>query len=351
MKRILIAALCLCGAALPGFAQAEYVSEDTGKTTGGLWTEIGLTKVLPYDLSLGLDAGFRTNEWFDEANRFDIGLGLDWKPSKHWRFGVGYTFIMKHYPLENAHKTEYKYRPAGADENVDFADFMGGPAYDDGNTTYTFKGKNITNRTTEAYWRPKHRFSIDAGYTYKLWKWLRLSLRERYQLTFMPTKTVSRQKTIDKYRDVSYNGPTAASESDVTYDEVTRYWQEGETVYALDLLDNNATATDVTTMYRAEHETLNPEKEKLSKTQHVLRSRLTLEVDKKGWNWSPYCYVEAFNNLGESMHFDKYRFSAGVDYSLQGGHKIGIGYVFNHENDDDGDMNIHAINIGYKFKF
>ena len=349
MKRILIATLFLCGAVCQGFGQAEYINDDAGKTTGGLWTEVGLTKVLPYDLSLGLDAGFRTNEWFDEANRFDIGLGLNWKPFKHWKFGIGYTFVMMHYPLVNEHKTDYKYRLTGESENTDFADFMGGP--NDVTNTYNYKGKNITNRTTEAFWRAKHRISIDATYTYKFWKWLRLSLRERYQLTFMPTKTISRKKTIDKYRDMSYNQGTTTNEADVTYDEVMRYWQEDDTIYELDLLDDNATPTDVTTSYLAEHEALNPEKEKNSKTLHLLRSRLTFEVDKKGWNWSPYCYFEAFNNLGENMHFDKYRLSAGVDYSFKGGHKLGIGYVFNHENDDDGDMNIHAISIGYKFKF
>lgn len=351
MKRLLIAAVFLCGMATTGFAQAEYVNDDAGKTTGGIWTEVGVTKVLPYNLSLGLDAGFRTNEWFNEANRFDIGLGLSWKPNKHWKFGIGYTFLMKHYPAVTEYKTEYKYRPNGASENVDFIEFLGGPTYDDGTTTYKYKGKNVTTRSTDTYWRARHRISIDAAYTIKFWKWLRLSLRERYQLTFVPTKTVSREKTIDKYRDMSYAQSPATSEADVTYDELMRYWQEGETIYELDLLDDNASPTNVTSSYLTEHETLNPEKEKDSKTLHLLRSRLTLEVDKKGWNWSPYCYFEAFNNIGERMHFDKYRISAGVDYAFQNGHKLGIGYVFNHENDDDGDMNIHAITIGYKFKF
>ena len=103
----------LCGTISIAVAQDDYTSDEGTQTTGGLWTELGVTKVLPYDLSIGLDAGFRTNEWFDEANRFDIGLGLDWKPTKHWKFGVGYSFLMRHYPLEIEHKTEYKYRHKG----------------------------------------------------------------------------------------------------------------------------------------------------------------------------------------------------------------------------------------------
>ena len=51
------------------------------------------------------------------------------------------------------------------------------------------------------------------------------------------------------------------------------------------------------------------------------------------------------------MRLDKIRASIGVEYALTKQHKLGIGYVFNHEDDDDGNENIHAINVGYKFKF
>ena len=351
MKRLPIIACMLCLTTATVFAQDDYVSDDGSRTTGGLWTELGATKLLPYNFSLGLDAGFRTNEWFDEANRYDISLGLDWKPTKHWKFGVSYTFLMKHYPVEKEHKTEYKYRPAGESDNTDFTDFMGAPSYNDGTTAYTYKGKNINRRTTEQYWRAKHRFSFDASYTNKLWKTLRITLRERYQLTLVPSKVVNREKVIDKYRDMTYSQATITNEDDVTYDEQNRYWQEGEAIYCLDLTDANATREDVTQSYLAEHDELNPTKEKSSKTLHVLRSRLSFEIDKKGWNWTPYIYIESFNNLGESFHFDKLRLSGGVEYALTKQHKLSLGYIFNHENDDDGDMNIHAINIGYKFKF
>ena len=337
MKRFIFTLLL----ALPvaAAAQDDYVSDDAGKTTGGLWTEVGATKLLPHDVSLSLDAGFRTNEWFDEASRFDVGLGLGWKPSKYLKFGVGYTFIMKHYPVENATKSsteyEWKYRAANAAENTDFTEFMGAPTYNDGTTAYTYRGynkevKNYT-RVTDAFWRAKHRFSVDATGTYKFWKWLRLSLRERYQFTIVPSKEVNRTRTgtklTTKYRDPSYDasGNLVDGALGDSYDEV-----EGPT------------SED------AGEETI---KEKSSKTLHVLRSRLTLEVDKKGWMWSPFVYAESFNNLGESWHFDKFRVSAGVEYAVTKQHKLSLGYVFNHENDDDGDENIHAISIGYKFKF
>ena len=328
-------------------AGGEYVSDDAGKTTGGIWTEIGVAKVLPYNLSIGLDAGFRTNDWFNEASRFDIGAGLSWKPNKHWKIGVGYTFIMKHYPSETAHKsvveTEWKYRNAATGENVDLPDFMAAPIYTSDNgtvddtsddITYRYRGKNVDQkdytRLTEAFWRAKHRINVEAAYTYKLWKLLRVTLRERYQLSLLQSKEVSRvrtgTKTTMKYRDPSYTtAGTVYDESTIEYDEV-----EGPIV---------SDAGEETT------------KEKSSKTLHTLRSRLTFEIDKKGWLFTPYAYAELFNDLTSSFHIDKVRASVGVEYSVAKQHRLQLGYVFNHENDDDGDQNIHAISVGYKFKF
>ena len=335
MKRVLFCALCTICLLSPVKAQTDYVVDNAGQTTGGIWTEVGATKVLPYNLSLGLDVGFRTNQWFDEASRYDIGLGLGWKPTKHWKFGVGYTFVMKHTPQETAHKSEieqeYKYRAPGDTENTNFTEFLGAPNYTDPatGTTYTYKGynddtKNYT-RITDSYWRPKHRINVDAAYTYRFWKTLRVSLRERYQLTLMPANEVNRTRTgtksTMKYRDPSYDIDGNLS----GYDEV-----EGPVVTP------------------ANEETV---KEKSSKTLHTLRSRLTFEIDKKDWDVTPYAYCELFNDLGNSFHTDKVRASAGIEYAVAKQHRLQLGYLFNHEKDDDGDQNIHAIVVGYNFKF
>jgi len=348
MRRLfIIPILLICAQAR---AQADYVSDDAGKSTGAIWTEVSATKVLPYDLSIGLDAGFRTNDWFNEASRVDIGLSLAWKPSKHWKFGLGYTFIMKHAAEETAHKTEWKYRATGASENTDFASFMGAPTYTAVDaTTYRFRGYNDATRITEAYWRPRHRLNIDGAYTCKFWQVLRLTLRERYQLSFVPTKEVNRTRQVTKYREPSYD----IEGNLMGYDEVIRYWQADESIYALDLNDDSATPQDVTSSYLAEHnqEWLNTNKEKNGKTLHTLRSRLTLEIDKKGWAFTPYVYAEVFNDMADGFHADKVRASAGVEYNVTKQHRLQLGYIFNHEDDDDGDHNIHAINIGYKLKF
>ncbi|MCR5820507.1 MAG: DUF2490 domain-containing protein [Bacteroidaceae bacterium] len=326
MKRILfILSLVVTGS--PMLAQEDYVSEDAGKSTSALWSELGFTKILPHDLTLGLDAGFRTNEGFSEASRFDIGLGLGWKPSKHWKLGVGYTFVMKHYPVETAHKEdyEYKYRADGASENTDFSSFMGAPTITDNGTNYTYKGYNYEyfTRVTDSYWRPKHRISADVAYSYKFWKILRVSLRERYQLSLVPSKTVNRKRTkvTTKYRDPVYDGYPLEFTGE--YDDIETY----------------------------DPEELDTTKVKDSKALHTLRSRLTLELDKKGWAVTPFIYCELFNDLAGNFRIDKVRASAGIEYAVSPRHKLSFAYVFNNENDDDGHYKIHALNIGYKFKF
>lgn len=362
---------------LPLAAMAQdYVSDDAGRTTGAVWTEVGFTKLLPYDLSIGVDAGFRTDDWFKEANRADIGVGLSWKPNKHWKIGVGYTFLMKHYRTETERKTtqetEWLYRNRTTGEFVEYTSFQGAPQYQDEDGVkyryqgYDYKVKDYT-RITDAYWRPKHRISLDLSYTTgRLWGWLRVSVRERYQLTFMPSKVVTRMrtrvKTTTQYRDPATDEETGEiiydNNGQLIYNEVTRKWQEGNQIFS-EVTDADGDVTTTTTDVTDENAMITHEpwdKTKSRKVIQTLRSRITLELDHKGWKWTPYVYAEFFNDLGSlglpnGMHLDKLRLSAGVEYAVAKQHKIGLGYVFNRENDDDGNQTIHAISASYKFKF
>ena len=354
-RRWFPALLILCAATAVEAQELDYIDEDSHRTTGAVWTEVSAVKVLPYDLYLGLDAGFRTDDWFNEASRYDFGLGLGWKPGKHWKFGVGYTFIIKHYPIETAKKNgqerEYNYRNTSSGEDVSFSTFPGATYDDDSETasytadgtSYRYQGySDVTKdytRVTDTYWRARHRVSLDAAYTQRFWKTMRVTLRERYQLTFLPSKTVNRTRTGPK-TETDYTEPE--------YDALTP-----ADIAALATGDMNAWSKityedDETT---TENETEYSQKVKNSKNLHVLRSRLTFEIDKKGWSWTPYIYLEPFNNLNDNFHLDKLRAAVGVDYAINKQHKIGFAYIFNHENDDDGDENIHALSISYRIKF
>ena len=358
--------------------EVDYVSDNAEtKTDCGYWQEISAVKIFPYDLSLSVDAGYRTGENFQEFNRADIGVGLSWKPNKHWKVGIGYTFITKHYLKETERKTvqengeKYKYSILDDEGNevsemdpnptslhgfpvytTDGQPFDGTNAYvtDDGEY-YWYKGYNYSEKTknyvrvTDAYWRPKHRLSVDATYTTsRFWSGFRVSVRGRYQVTFIPEKDVNRKrtKTTDKttwrYRSPYYDYNDDGDMIIDGYGQTPEHWTRENHTH-----DNPE--------YEQTTEVEPSTKAKKSKTLHTLRSRLTIEYDRKGWDWTPYIYVEAFNDLASRMNLDKIRASIGVEYAVAKNHKLGIGYIFNHEDDDDGNENIHAINVGYKFKF
>lgn len=269
MKRNILFLLLL----LPLTMQAQ----DT-ENYGAVWTEVGVTKVLPYNLSIDAGVGFRTLDWFEDANRFDASIGLGYKLGKYLKFGLSYTFIEKHY-LE-----EWK-------ANI-------------GNKSGEFNGYNVD----AAHWAPRHRISFDVSADKRFWKTLRISLRERYQFTHQAARDVDRTKL----RDPSYD----ADGNIVGYDE------EEAAI-----------------------------KHKDAWNRHLLRSRLKFAIDKKGWRWEPFVSAETHNNMSDSWHLDKIRCAAGTEYSVSKQHKVSAAYVFTHENDDDGNENIHAVSIGYKFKF
>ncbi len=287
-KRILLCLLMV----LPMIVSAQ----DT-ENYGAVWTEVGVTKVLPYDFTLDAGVGFRTFDWFNDANRFDASIGVGYKLGKYVKFGLSYTFIAKHY-LE---KSEYKYSG-----DYDFSSYQG-PGYTapDG-LTYAYEGYNVD----AAHWAPRHRVSFDVSADKRFWKTLRIGLRERYQFTHQSARSVNRTK----YR---LNDDVEESES-------------------YDAEDMTATQTV---------------KEKDAWNRHLLRSRLKFSIDRKGWDWEPFVSVEAHNDMGARWHLDKIRAAAGTEYAAGKQHKISAAYIFTHENDDDGNENIHAISIGYKFKF
>lgn len=268
----------LIGAMLFGIAQLstfdfQLSTLRAADNTGGVWTEVGVSKALPYNLSVEASAGHRTLDWFDWSSRTDVSAGLSYKVNKYVKFGLGYTFIAKN------NQDEWK------DHISD--------------TTEKWDGYNVDDNN----WALRHRLSLDVTGTYRVSKLIRFSLRERYQYTYQSPRDVDRTKMRDK-------------DFDGIIDKIT---------------------------YTTDH--------KKPKNRHLLRSRLKISLDKKDLKWEPYVSVETHNDFSKKMHLDKIRTIVGVDYSITKKHQVGLGYVFNHENDDDGDQNIHAISVGYNFKF
>lgn len=268
-KALLISGLLAalgCGTALAG-------SDDFG-----IWTEIGTTKTLPYGFSLSLDGEFRSGNLSRNVDRWSGSFSIGYKLNKYLKLGAGYVFLYNYHASET--KDHYK---------------------DDIVAPGNKNGYNVT----EHYWTPRNRVFAEATGSIKLFKMLKISLRERYQYTHRDEQEVPRSKY--RYK----NGILRPG-------------------YPL-------------------HDT----KTKKETDRQYLRSRLKLALDKKGWDLEPYVSFELYNSLTGSMKLHKTRFSAGTSYELGKRHELSAAYIFNNTTDVDDDSyeGTHAISIGYTFKF
>ena len=270
-KRILL----LLVLSLPAMLRAQWTDEY------GTWVSVGAKKNLGTKWSLGLETEYRAQD----NSRWAFGLDAGYKLNKILKLGAGYTF------LYNRKSEKLK----------------GDPSIDD---EYSI---------TPAYCYPRHRFIAEATADKRFWKWLRISLRERYQLTYRPNN----------------------SHDKVEYTKFYDFDDEGNIVEGWDA------ETEVKT--------------KLAKTSQVLRSRLKFEVDKKHWKFSPFVSAEAMNSVsvGDHMCIDKVRTIVGTSYKLNKHHEFTLGYALTFVFNDDDDMDdkieynnrIHAVSVGYNFKF
>lgn len=228
--------------------------------------------------------------------RWSLGVNTTYKPIKYFRLGAAYNFQYRRSPEKD--KPHYDTRMDG-----------------EGNEAWLCDGYNID----EKYWAPRHRLSLDATGTVKLGGWLRVSLRERYQFTHRAEVTYDRTR--------------------VRYD--VKYGPDG---YYVDTEDP---------------EVSQKERTKAAEGDHVLRSRLKLEMDRKGCDWGPFVYAETHNNLGsgQKMNLEKVRTGIGCDYKINKQHSVGLAYVFTaYIHDEDVPHarlhdRVHAANISYQFDF
>lgn len=232
----------------PALAQSE----------GGLITELGVEKKLSKQFSIGLDADLRTRNNFKTMDRWSIGISGEYKPVKYLKLEAGYTL------LNNNFREDMSYKASGA-----------------------------YNNWRPDYWGIRHRINAYVTGTYKFSNNLRLSLREGWQYTYRPEKTVSR------------------------WDFDNEWWED---------------------VVRS------------GKGKNQLRSRLQLSYDKKNALLTPYVNAELYN----SWAIEKIRYTIGTDINLSKQHTFNIFYRFQDMKNvdaDDYDPDMHYIGVGYKFKF
>ncbi len=236
----------------------------------GSWVEIGATKVLPHRLQLGAEAELRLRDNSTAVDRMAIGGSLSYKANKYLKVGLVYNFIESH-----------------KDGKISKEE-------------YDLDGDLIAYRLLPSYWRPRHRLSLDVNPSIKVGRWLRISLRERYQYTHQRAMSVGRYE----------------------YELEGGVWERE---------DYKAKTYD-------------------AEDSHILRSRIKLSVDKKRLAWSPYVSCERQHYLGKSMKLKRVRACAGTANKIHQRTSIGLAYVFTCDTDDD-NLRRHALNLSYDIKF
>ena len=262
----------------------------------GLWTSAAIQKDLNKKVSFNGEIEVRANDKLGEISRYGLSAGVAFKPLKFLHFGASYSFIRDHSSSEL--KKHFK------------KDKQGNRELDD-------DGLPIWNGYNhyDSYWRNKHRISLDATGKVSFGRFT-LSLRERYQYTRYAKVDVER----NKYRFIQM--PPAA-------------WQGGP-LYEFDGGHAYLKETDV--------------KSKSAKDSHLLRSRIKLAYNIKHCPASPYLSYEFTNDLNDALHLEKTRLIVGSEIKITKQHRLDVAYLFQDYNDNSNDK-LHAISLGYKFKF
>lgn len=243
-----LAAVLVAAAGLPIQAQSE----------AGLLIEAGAEKKLGKKLSLTLDADLRTRNNLRTWDRWSLGLGAEYKLTKWLKASGGYVLL----------RTNFS-------EKV------------------TRNSPTLYNNWRPSYWGTRHRLHLGLTASHKFANNIKLSLRERWQYTYRPERTVER------------------------WDFDNAQWEN--------TLRNGAARSQ-------------------------LRSRLQVSYDKKKAKFEPYASIEMYN----SWAVEKIRYTVGTDYHLTKQHTLGLFYRFQkmHNVDPvDNDPDMHYIGIGYNFKF
>ena len=246
-KRLAATALILTSA-LPMTAQSE----------GGLYMSVEAEKKIDKKLSVSLEAATRSRNNFNTMDRWSLDLGAEYKLNKWLKAEAGYMLI------DQNNREKINYKTTGA--------------YD------TWR---------PSYWSIKHRVYAGLTGSYKFSNNIKLSLRERWQYTYRPEKTVQR------------------------WDFDDEAWED---------------------------------KVRTGKGKNQLRSRFEIAYDKKRALFTPYANIELYNGWG----IEKVRYTVGTDIRLSKQHQLGVFYRFQDMKQvdaDEYDPNMHYIGIGYKFKF
>ena len=248
MERLVLVLVMLAFAnVMPAHAQSDDF---------GIWTEAGLEKKISKKLTLDGSLELRTrDDGFGELDRWSVGVGATYKLTDWLKASVGYVFLN-----DNNHKV------------------------------------NNSGKKYADYWGQRHRFNVSLAASQEFGD-LTVSLRERWQYTYRPEKTVKRYSNVDNddYDLGEYVG-------EHTYDGTcSNKWRN----------------------------------------RLQLKYRLTKQ-------WRPY--VNAESTIGGSG-LDKMRYAVGTEFRLSKQHSFDVKYLYQHIYKDTDEGNRHVLGIGYTYTF
>ena len=244
-RNIILTALALAITAAPLQAQSDDF---------GIWTEVNAEKKINSQWSACVGAEYRSRDNAGEADRWSFGADVSYKITDWLKASAGYTLLWDHNYKINSKATKY-------------AD----------------------------YWGVRHRFNVSLTASHSFGR-LSVSLRERWQYTYRPEKTVMR-----------YYLNTTASHDAGEEDEEHTYSGKGKNVW---------------------------------------RNRLMLKY-KVSRMWRPY--VSAESSVASGL--EKMRYAAGTEIRLNKHNSLDLKYLFQKIYDDDDEGDRHIIGIGYTYKF
>ena len=223
----------------------------------GVWTSVGAEKKINKKVSVGLEAELRTRDDVPELDRWRGGLDGQCTLTKWLKVSAGYSLL------------------------------------NDNNRKITYKETNGRPNKLAEYWGVRHRFNVSLTGSRKFGN-LQVSLRERWQYTYRPSKTIDQRWDFD----------------DEEFDNKPKTYN--------------------------------------ARGKNVLRSRLQLSYDIPNCHVEPYVSAEAFN----AWSVEKMRYTAGADWKISKKHAVGIYYLYQSvHDDDDNEPNRHVLGVEYKFKF
>lgn len=144
-KRLILLVLTIAASMTQLYAQSE----------SGLILGVAVDKKINKQVSVGLEADYRSRNDFKTAERWSLGVGAGYKLTKWLKADAGYSFL---------------------------------------NTNYREKisGESPKRKWRPSYWGGRHRLHLSLSADHKLWGNLRVSLRERWQYTYRPEQAVDR---------------------------------------------------------------------------------------------------------------------------------------------------------------